>query len=366
MQALAVSVRKAAVDAGADAVGVTTTAPFPEVRADLRARRADGLSGPLRFTYDDPDAASDPAATVPWAARLVAVGRSYVPDAGGQQPGPGEAAVARFATADHYRPLASVLEAVSATLSAAGYRAEAFADDPRLVDRAVAVRAGLGWWGKNTLVIAPRVGPWMLLGAVATDAELPTTAPMRRDCGTCDACLPACPTGALVEPGVLDARRCISTWLQSPGDIPRWIRPSVGGRIYGCDDCLDACPPGARLASGPAEPAHDIEGLLALDDEALLARFTHFYVPRRQGRYLRRNLVVALANTGEPHHVGAMTALARHPSALIRRHAAWGLGRLAERHGLGEAVGAVLAGLIEDEGVADVLDELEAARATLR
>lgn len=351
----------AALDAGADAVGVTTTDPFPEVHEDLVGRRERGLAGPLRFTFDAPEVASVPLATVAWARHLVAVGRSYVPDAPRQEPGPAEVGIARFATDDHYRALARAMDAVVATLEAAGHRAESFSDDPRLVDRAVAVRAGLGWWGKNTLVIAPRVGPWMLLGSVATDAELAPSVRMRRDCGTCDACLPACPTGALVEPGVLDARRCISTWLQSPGDIPRWIRPLVGGRLYGCDDCLDACPPGARLASALPVPGLPIPALLDLDDDQLLDRFAHFYVPRRQGRYLRRNLVVALANTGLAEHVDLMAELARHPSALIRRHAAWGLGRLATRLGLEVAVMPLLAELAAAEGVADVSAELEAA-----
>lgn len=366
MQALADAVRDAARAAGADAVGITTADPFPDVRRELVERTASGLSGPLRFTYGAPDVAADPRATVPWAERLVAVGVSYVPDAGPTPLEPAHAAVARFATADHYRPLNDALDAVVATLADAGHRTRAFADDPRLVDRAVAVRAGIGWWGKNTLVIAPRVGPWMLLGSVATDAPLPTTDPMRRDCGTCDACLPACPTGALVAPGVLDARRCISTWLQSPGDIPDWIRAHIGGRIYGCDDCLDACPPGRRLAATASpDPGHSILELLTLTDDELLERFAHWYVPRRDGRYIRRNLVVALANTGEPEHLDALRGLARHRSALIRRHAVWGVARLAHRHDLLEEGRRALADLADLETVPDVVAAIDAARDDL-
>lgn len=366
MDELTAAVKEVALAAGADAVGVTTAEAFPDVAEELAARVESGLSGPLRFTYGDPETAAHPAATFPWAARLVAIGRAYVPPAGPPRPGPARGHVARFATADHYRPLLAVADAVAERLRDAGHRAMAIADDPRLVDRAVAVRAGIGWWGKNSLVIAPGVGPWMLLATVATDAELDVDEPMRRSCGTCAACLPACPTGALVAPGVLDARRCLATWLQSPGDLPLELREAVGGRIYGCDDCLDACPPGVRLAAVPAsDPGHDLVALLALDDGELVERFAHFYVPRRQGRYLRRNLVVALANTGGPEHLSVLVELARHRSSLVRRHAAWGIARLARRHGLEDRAVEALGQVADDEGVGDVAAAIDDALATL-
>lgn len=352
--------KSAAKAAGADAVGVTTTEPFPEVGATIRRRVAEGANGPLRFTFDDPDTASDPRATFPWATHLVSVGRAYVPEAGRADPRGGR--VARFATADHYAPLLEAADAAADRLREHGHRAEVIADDPRLVDRAVAVRSGIGWWGKNSMVLAPKVGPWMLLASIATDAPLAVDEPMRRDCGTCDACLPACPTGALVAPGVLDARLCLATWLQAPGDLPLELREAMGGRIYGCDDCVDACPPGSRLAAGPGRTSGsmDLLDLLELDDEGLLDRHAHWYVPRREGRYLRRNVVVALANTGGPEAWEPMVDLARHPSALIRRHAAWGVGRLGERLGRDDTA-AVLSGLLDDEGVADVIAALETA-----
>lgn len=366
MEELTAGVKDAALGAGADAVGITTVEPFVGVADELAARVESGLSGPLRFTYADPETAADPRATFGWAERLVALGRAYVPPAGRPSPGPGRGHVARFATADHYEPLLAVADAVAGHLRDAGWRAEAIADDPRLVDRAVAVRAGVGWWGKNSLVIAPGVGPWMLLAAVATDAELALDEPMQRSCGTCAACLPACPTGALVAPGVLDARRCLATWLQSPGDLPLELREAIGGRIYGCDDCLDACPPGIRLAAEPSpDPGHDLLGLLALGDAELVERFAHFYIPRRQGRYLRRNLVVALANTGTPEHLPVLIELARHRSALVRRHAVWGVARLARRHGLEDRGADALTGLAADETVGDVSGAIVDALATL-
>ena len=356
-----------ALAAGADAVGIASAEPFPDVAATLWARVADGTSGPLRQTYRDPATASDPRATFPWALRVVALGRSYVPRSGGAHPGPGVGHVARFATSDHYAPLRAAAVAVADELLAAGARAEVMVDDPRLVDRAVAVRAGIGWWGKNTMVLAPGVGPWMLLGSVLTDADLPVDAPQARTCGSCSACLPACPTGALVAPGVLDASRCLSTWLQAPGDIPVGLRVAMGGRIYGCDDCLDACPPGVRLASAPAVDGgdHDLVALLGLDDTELLERFSHWYVPRREARHLRRNLVVALANTGTPDHLPVLAALCAHRSGLVRRHAMWGLARLASRWRLDDVAAAIFDDLVSGESAPDVLAALDAARSTL-
>jgi len=203
---------------GAAGFGVTGAQVFSRERAALRASRESCRSGPLRFTYDDPEVASDVSLSFPWARSLVVVSYDYLqaadtpPDQGG--------VVGRFATSNHYAGVRRITGAIAEFLRLGGYRAEMLSDDNRLVDRAAAVRAGVGWPGKSTMVLAPRHGPWMLLGTVVTDASIPVSRPMERDCGTCSACIPACPTGALGEWG-LDARRCLSTWLQTPGSIPQ-------------------------------------------------------------------------------------------------------------------------------------------------
>jgi epoxyqueuosine reductase len=255
----------------------------------------------------------------------------YLPDGG--HPGEtvsGTGRIARFATRNHYVGLRRALDGVAEQLRAAGHRAEVLVDDNRLVDRAAAVRAGVGWWGKNTMVLAPRFGPWLLLGTVVTDALLLATEAMQRDCGTCSACLPACPTGALVAPGVLDATRCLAYWSQTPGVIPAEFREAMGDRVYGCDDCLDACPPGGRLleASAQRRGRVDLLALLASDDRTLLRAYGHFYVPRRQARYLRRNALVALGNAGGGGAALVAAGYLGHPDWLLRAHAAWALGRL--------------------------------------
>lgn len=356
-------VKEVARAAGADVVGVGSADPFDEVAASIRDRVERGLSGRLRQTYADPDTSTDPRATHPWAQRLVTVGCSYVPRAESGPGGPGIGRVARFATADHYRVVHEAAGAVASLLAGHGHRAEVMIDDPRLVDRAAAVRAGVGWWGKNTMVLAPGFGPWLLLGTVVTDAVLDVDTPQVRSCGTCEACLPACPTGALIAPGVLDARRCLAAVLQAPGDIPLELREAVGDRIYGCDDCLDACPPGVRIARRPGEvgSTHDLAELAAMDDTTLMDRFAHWYVPHREARHLRRNISVALANTGTMDHLPLLVELARHPSGLVRRHAAWGIARLGGRWGAGEVAAEALFGLAERETVPEVIDPIAEA-----
>jgi epoxyqueuosine reductase len=346
-----------AAEAGVTALGVCRADPFTETRAHLAARIEAGHHAGMGFTFRDPDRSTSVRESLPWAGTLVVAGHTYLPAAGAPGPGrSGTARVARFATADHYRPLRAALEVIATELREAGGRAEVLVDDARLVDRAAAVRAGIGWWGKNTMVLAPGSGPWMLLGSVATDLALPISNPMQRDCGTCEACLPACPTGALVAPGVLDAGRCLAHAAQASGVIPRALREPMGDRWYGCDDCLEACPPGSRLLEAALDPAGrvDLLRLLAMSDRDLLAGFSHFYIPGRRPRYLRRNALVALGNTGGPGALAVAAGFAGHPDWLLRAHAVWALGRLG-----GPVAERVLAARAAAEGDDRVQGEIE-------
>lgn len=316
---------------GLDRLGVATVEPFEAVRADIEERKAEGLHGGLTFTYNQPERSTDVRASLPWAQRLVVAGRAYLPEAGtSSESVPGTGRIARFSVEDSYAPLRAGLEVVAGHLSDAGFRAELLIDDNRLVDRAAAVRAGVGWWGKNTMVLAPGQGPWMLLGSIATDADVSPTPPMQRDCGTCSACLPACPTGALIAPGVLDARRCLAAIAQLPGSIPEELREPMGDRIYGCDDCLDACPPGVRLADAAVSPRGrvDLRWLLEASDDEVLAEFSRFYLPRRKPTVLRRNALVAAGNSGLPGLAGAVGAYLSSDDPVLAEHARWALDRM--------------------------------------
>lgn len=339
--------RHIATDAGCVGFGVATAAEFADVAATLRERDAAGLSGRRRFTYKNPEQAADVRSSFPWARSIIALSWAYLPDAGSPGPAKGGAGrVARFATTDHYEGLRAAAAQVQAVLIDAGHHAEILIDNDRLVDRAAAVRAGIVWWGKSTMALDPRHGPWLLLGSIVTDADFEPDVPMVRDCGTCDDCIPACPTGAIIAPGVLDANRCLAHWLQTAGVFPLELRVPLGDRVYGCDDCLDACPPGHKQLGTqlPIRGRVDLLELLAADDDTLLERFGHFYLPGRRPRILRRNAILALGNSwhgkaGEDARSAAVVVLAGYLAAseeTLRLHAAWALGRIggddARRH----------------------------------
>lgn len=318
--------RQIATARGAVAFGVTRATPFEEARRRLDEHRRSGMSGPLHFTYDDPVAATDVTATYPWARSIAVFAHGYLGRA--DPPASTGPVVARFATRDQYSGVRHIAEGVSTALSEDGARAEILIDDNRLVDRTAAARAGVGWLGRSTMLLTPGHGPWILIGSVVTEAELEVTDTMKRGCGTCFDCIPACPTGAITPEG-LDARLCISTWLQAPGPLPLWIRPLLERRIYGCDDCLTSCPPGspalARVAIRPAPLT--FAGLLGLDDSELVDRFSWFYVPHRDARHLRRNLLVAAGNSEDADAVAPILDHFTHRSSLVRGHAYWALAR---------------------------------------
>ena len=311
------------------ALGVTDTNPFPDVAATMHSRVRNGLSAALTFTYKDPQRATEPLRSFPWGESIVVMALPYVRDGDGL----GSRSVARFADGDRYAALSDLVAEVAGNLRAAGWRAETVIDDDDLVDRAAAVRAGVGWWGKSTMVLTPGAGPWTLLGSVVTDVLLPRSEPMVRTCGTCVACIPACPTGAIVAPGVLDARKCLAAIFQSRGDIPRELRSVAGGRIYGCDDCLTSCPPGSRSLDRlrPSTDQLTPAAVLKMSDDELDAVAAHWYVPGRKMRFLRRNALVALGNTGGLDAVGLIMEYVEHADAMLTRHALWALERLEER-----------------------------------
>jgi epoxyqueuosine reductase len=340
--------------AGLDRVGIAAASAFDDTRRILEERRAEGLAGSMQFTYRNPERSTDPSRALPGVASLVVGARGYDRDAPAAPADGGPMArVARYATHDHYAELRVGLDAIAARLAADGWSARVVSDDNALVDRPAAHRAGLGWYGKNANILVPGIGSWVVLGSVLTDAPLPPAERAEPDgCGPCRRCLDACPTGAIIAPGVVDARRCLAWLVQAEGAFPIEHREALGDRIYGCDDCQEVCPPSRRgpdepSVGGASEPAApgpwvDVLDLLAADDETLLARFGRWYIPRREPRYLRRNALVVLGNTASLDDPGVAAALHRalaDPDPVVRSHAVWA----ARRLGLDPLPAAVLA-----------------------
>jgi epoxyqueuosine reductase len=227
-------------------------------------------------------------------------------------------------------------------LRARGFRAKTYVDHGWMLDRAAAARAGIGWLGKNTNLLVPGVGSNVLLCEVVTSAELRADQPIAKSCGGCDACMRVCPTGALVAPGVLDNRKCISFWtIEHRGIIPREMRPLIGDWIFGCDLCQEVCPvnayprraepdPAALEAFGPRTVSGRpwLEDLLTLDEPGFRERFRSSAVWRTRRAGLLRNVCIALGNAGERSAVPGLVGALGDQEALLRGHAAWALGQL--------------------------------------
>jgi len=364
LAALARRVVELGTSAGLAALGIADAAPFDDTRATLEARREAGLHGGMQFTYRNPARSTDPDRILSGARTLVVGALGYLrQDPGGtpgdpRRPGRPSGSIARYARHDHYRALHVALDRIADHLIAAGWRARVVVDDNALVDRAAAQRAGLGWFGRNTLLLLPGIGSWSVLGTVVTDAPLDPTAPRgpsapAEGCGTCRRCVAACPTGALVDDGVLDARRCLAWLAQAPGTFPEEFRVALGDRIYGCDDCQQVCPvnrTGARHHAPPppeadSTPDVDLLDLLGASDADLLAAHGRWYIAERDPRYLRRNALVALGNVGDAGDadlLATLTRYARGDDALLAEHARWAqarLGRADDVPGPGTAEG---------------------------
>ncbi|MDA3041227.1 MAG: tRNA epoxyqueuosine(34) reductase QueG [Actinomycetota bacterium] len=339
--------------AGLAAVGVAPADILQPARDALHLRKRAGLADVMQFTYRNPDRSTDPQRSMPGAKSIVAAALGYRSDLDGDVAECGSVAssgavarVARYAWNDYYGRLREGLEAMADVLRAAGHAAEVHADDNHLVDRNVAHLAGLGWYGKNANLLLEGRGSWFVLGGVLTTAPLvvnPT--PSADGCHTCRRCLDGCPTGAIVAPGVVDARRCLAWLVQGPGPIPVEFREAVHDRIYGCDDCQEVCPPNrdapvassvslAPIESAPPLRTVPLEFLLTADDATLLAHLGRWYIADRDPDVLRRTALVVLGNIADPEAPETHALLRpylQHRSGLLREHAHWAAQRLRRR-----------------------------------
>ncbi|TML09967.1 MAG: epoxyqueuosine reductase, partial [Actinobacteria bacterium] len=215
----AAELERLAAEVGIDVVGATPAKPYEETERHIRARRARGLFADMRFTMAQPEVSCRPEKLLPDARTVVSAALSYYADEPERPPGHGR--LPRYTWYDAYAELRGKLDELGRRLGG-DYRV--LVDENQHVDREAAARSGVGFYGKNTLLITRRFGSWVVLGTLITDRELDATPPLRLDCGSCTLCIEACPTGALDEPGTLDATKCLSYWTQSAHDPPEEYR----------------------------------------------------------------------------------------------------------------------------------------------
>ena len=285
---------------GLDVVGAAPAEPYTETERHITERKARGLFADMKFTMARPEESCHPERLLPNARTVVSAALCYyVP---GPEPGPGEGRLPRYTWRDHYAELREKLDALGRRLGG-DYRV--LVDENQHVDREGAARAGVGFYGKNTLIITRTHGSWVVLGTLVTEAQVDPSGPLDLDCGSCTLCIEACPTGALDEPGVLDSTKCLSYWTQSAQEIPEEYRGELRDMVYGCDICQDVCPwnrgvekrrAGAELPPD-AEPRVSLLEWLEADGEELVRRYDRLYVPRNDPRYLKRNAEIALGNS---------------------------------------------------------------------
>jgi epoxyqueuosine reductase len=365
-------IRARALALGFDSVGIAPVSPS-EHAAHYARWIAAGRHGEMAYLAREDSIAkrADPGLVVPGARSAVVVTRGYAPPDDTLAEA-NEAAFARYARNDDYHELLkgrliALQEWIDAELTPVGGRA--YVDTGPVLERELAVRAGLGWFGRNTMLIQPGRGSYHFLGVVLLDVGLAYDAPFTRDhCGTCTRCLRGCPTGALLGRDangapVMDARRCISyLTIEQRGPIPRDLRPLIGNCVYGCDICQEVCPHNnpkfvqitTEEAFWPRQGVHGerLIELMGMDQTEFSRRFKNSPVKRTKRRGLLRNVAVALGNWGSPEAVPVLAAALTDEEPLIRGHAAWALGRIATTEAvdaLRDRLGVEMDALVREE-----------------
>ncbi len=400
-------------EAGFDAVGITTSDP-PGHAEQTRAWLDAGMHGRMAYLEKRAALRAGPLSSpnlLDGARSVIVVGVSYAPVGEGEDAPPApnnggasdtegraipgsvlappllgaggasspRGVVARYARGrDYHHVLWEKLNRLGAFIEREwpGEKTRSFTDSGPIRERELAARAGLGWQGKHTNLISLDLGNWFFLGALLTTLDLAPDAPLDSGhCGTCTRCLAACPTGAIVAPLTLDARRCISyLTIELKGPMPRELRPLVGNRIFGCDDCLAACPWNERAQtsrelqfqarSADAARPDLLEWLDLLADETTFkAKFAETPLLRTGREGLRRNVCIALGNEGGANAISDLKGvLETDPSPVVRGAAAWALGRIGARTG-SRAAHAYLVRAATGEADAEVSEEIAQARA---
>ncbi|MBS0536256.1 MAG: tRNA epoxyqueuosine(34) reductase QueG [Proteobacteria bacterium] len=329
---------------GFDVAGITRPDAVPEAKARLERFLADGAHGDMVWLETTAERRGSPLALWPDVRSVIMLGMNYGPD---EDPRDilakrERAAISVYAKGDDYHELikARLKDIARWLVGTAGGDVKVFVDTAAVMEKPLAAKAGLGWQGKHTNLVSRQFGSWLFLGAIFTTLDLPADDEVGDSCGSCRACLDACPTAAFPEPYRLDARRCISyLTIEHKGPIPRDLRAAMGNRVYGCDDCLAACPWNkfaqagreAKLAARDVLRAPTLAELVRLDDPQFRTLFAKTSIKRTGRDRFIRNVLYAIGNSGDASLASEAERLLSDTSPLVRGAAVWALSRLKTR-----------------------------------
>ncbi len=347
-QSLTQRVKRLARSHGLTVAAVTSAETFPGLEEHLvdhiAAGRVDGMDW---FTPERAAVSANPRQLLPGARSILSVGVAYWSIDPGMPDDEPRGRISRYAWGiDYHKLLKRRMKALHRAIEGElghGVEARHLVDHARIVDRAVAARSGLGWYGKHSCIIVPGHGSWVMLGELLMDLDLEPDPPLNRDCGSCAICLTNCPTGAIVAPYTVSAPLCLSyQTIEQRGAIPLALRAKMRDWVFGCDICQEVCPytKAARPEPDPEFlPQHldhaypSLRWLLEMSEEAFRDRYAGKATLRTRRVGLARNAAVALGNVGSERDAAVLTTTVRsHDEPLVRGHAAWGLGRLMERN----------------------------------
>jgi epoxyqueuosine reductase len=333
-----------AKECGFDVAGITRPDAVPEAKARLERFLADGAHGDMVWLETTAERRASPLALWPDVRSVIMLGMNYGPD---ENPleilnKRDHAAISVYAKGDDYHELikARLKEIARWLVANAGGDVKVFVDTAAVMEKPLAAKAGLGWQGKHTNMVSREFGSWLFLGSIFTTLDLPADETIDDSCGSCHACLDACPTAAFPEPYRLDARRCVSyLTIEHKGPIPRDLRPLMGNRIYGCDDCLAVCPWNkfaqagreAKLSARDVLRAPTLAELSRLDDAQFRALFSKTSIKRTGRDRFIRNVLNAIGNSGDVTLAPEAERLLDDASPLVRGAAVWALSRLLQK-----------------------------------
>jgi epoxyqueuosine reductase len=322
---------------GFNSCRVAASVPSPHGDA-FRSWLREGAAGEMQWLERGAEKRCDPQLVLPGARSVIVVALNYWQ--GDESTGTG-GRIARYAWGDDYHDvMLAKLRTLDEFLASRGGVQKCYVDTGPILERDYAAEAGIGWHGKSTMLVDPKLGTWFFLGEILTTLDLAADQPQPARCGSCTRCITACPTGAITDAHRLDARRCISyLTIELKGSIPLEFRPLIGDRIYGCDTCLDVCPWNrfaaasreTAFAARPATAAMQLRDYLSLSEEQFRTLFRGSPIKRIKRRGLLRNVCVALGNVGTIDDIPALERAAQDDEPLVAEHARWALDAIQQR-----------------------------------